>query len=64
MKRRPVNRARGCGAGSYGPLLAAGLANPWRLPALHPSRREGDGKRETGDPGARKIKPSGGGALA
>src|SRR5437016_8170350 len=44
--------------------LPWGLANPWRLPALHHPASAGNGKRGRGVPGARKTKNTGSGALA
>ena len=41
-----------------------GLANPWRLPALHRPRFGGKGKGESGVPAPRKTKNRAGGALA
>ena len=53
--------------GAYKRTLARsvwGLASPWRLPALHPLMRGETENRDTGVPGARKRKNTGGGALA
>ena len=46
------------------PVKGASQA-PWRLPALHSPHVEGEKeKRDTGEPGARTTKNTGGGALA